>query len=137
MVFDGFAMRAPLLIALVCGLTAAWFALRWAVRNIPTESRPRRLVQAFTIAGGLICLVPALFIGMVGGGDVGGAFFAIPFQFWLGLPGSLAGSIGFALFMSAIVAVLTLLGAAAGGSVGHFLGSGIRFVCARIGTGTS
>lgn len=78
--------RISLLLALVVSITSAGFALRWAVRNVPTDSSPRRLVQAFTIAGGIGGLVPGLVVGTLGGGDIGGAFMAIPFQFWLRLP---------------------------------------------------
>lgn len=115
--------HSGIVFSLFCALTGAFFCMRWAVRNVPDESKPRRVVQAFTIAGGIVGLAPGLVVGVLGGGDIGGAFVAIPFYFWLDLPQPVAGVIGMALFMTGAVALLTLLGAAAGYSTGHFLGS--------------
>ena len=120
--------HAGLVFSLCCALAGAFFCMRWAARNVPEESKPRRLVQAFTIAGAIVGLVPGLVVGVLGGGDIGGAFVAIPFYFWLQLPQPVAGAIGMTLFMTGAVALLTLLGAAAGYSIGHFLGNAFLFV---------
>ena len=118
--------HASLLLSLGCALALAFFLVRWAVRNIPPESEPRRLAQVATIVGGLIGLVPGIVFGLIGGGDIGGAFMAIPFQFLLRMPPHVAGVIGLFLFLNLTVAVLTALGATAGYSLGHFLGYGAR-----------
>lgn len=127
--------RASLVLTLICALIAGVLALRWAARRVPAESTPRRFVQALTVAGGVVGLIPGLFVGTLGGGDIGGAFVAIPFQFWLGLPDRLSWFIGMLLFMAGAVVLLALLGAAAGYSVGHYLGLGVQYAQSKLRRG--
>lgn len=124
---------ARLALALLCAFIAGALVLRWAAKQVPLHGSKRRFVQSLTVAGGVAGLIPGMLLGMIGGADIGGAFMAIPFQFWLGLPNQLAWFIGLVLFMVCMTTLLALLGSVAGTCVGYGLWRGVQFAQNRLG----
>jgi hypothetical protein len=105
------------LLGYISGTAGGYVLSRRIVRRITSNSFQPRLIVWLGVVGGLVALLPAVFLAMVVGASAGGGIgAAMDETFALKSAGA---QIGFPIGVAVVFAVVLAMGVAAGASVGR------------------